>query len=93
MILREIALNKDANRPVTIHFDVSGTSATEAEIHEVRAARYLTENTIARPDAVKLTGPRKVRIVDDAGRMSYRLIPNTLVVLRLPVSKVKYTSH
>jgi len=79
-------LNKDANRPVTIQLTVPGVTATHAEIHEVRAASYLTENTIARPDAVRLTGPRMVSIVDDAGGRSYRLMPNTLVVLQIPVS-------
>ena len=86
-------LNKDANRPVTIQLDVSGVTATEAEIHDVRAARYLTENTIAQPDAVHLTGPRKEQIVDDAGRMSYRLMPNTLAVLRIPVDKDSRTDQ
>ena len=85
-------LNKDANRPVTVQLDVSGVAAAEVTTHEVRAASYLTENTITRPEAVQLAGPRTVRITDDAGRMSYRLMPNTLVLMRLPVSKVKQTN-
>jgi len=80
-------LNKDASRPVTIRLDVSGATATEATVHEVRAPSYLTENTIARPDAVKLTGPRRERLIDATGRMTYRLMPNTVVVLQISVSK------
>ena len=86
-------LNKDANRAVTVHLDVPGIVASEAEIREVGAASYLTENSIARPNAVKLTEPRKQRIADDSSRMSYRLMPNTLVSLRLPVSELKQTNR
>ena len=80
-------LNKDAGRPVTIHLDMSAISATEAEIRDVQAASHLTENTIARPDAVKLTGPRRARLIDATGRMTYRLTPNTLAVLQFPIGE------
>lgn len=80
-------LNKDNSHPVTIQLDVSGVTGSSAEVHEVRAASYLTENTIARPDAVRLTGPHRERIVNGAGQMTYRLMPNTLTVLQISVSE------
>ena len=51
------------------------------EIHEVRADSYLAENTIKSPNTVKLAGP-KVDGVEESGRMTYQLKPNTLAVLR-----------
>ena len=79
-------LNKDANNPVAIQLNLPGLAVTDANVQEVRASSYLTANTIARPDAVTLTAPRRVQIVDKAGRMAYRMMPNTLAVLRFSVN-------
>lgn len=79
-------LNKDAGQPVMIQLRTHGFSATEATVREVRAASYLTENTIARPDAVRTVEPRRVRLVDDTGHLKFRLLPNTLAVLEIAVS-------
>lgn len=79
-------LNKDANNPVAIRLNMPGVAVADADVQEVRASSYLTANTIARPDAVRLTAPRRVQIVDKAGRMAYRMMPNTLAVLRFSVS-------
>ena len=79
-------LNKDANNPVAIQLNLPGLAVTDANVQEVRASSYLTANTISRPDAVTLTAPRRVQIVDKAGRMAYRMMPNTLAVLRCSVN-------
>ena len=79
-------LNKDANNPVAIQLNLPGLAVTDANVQEVRASSYLTANTIARPDAVTLTAPRRVQSVDKAGRMAYRMMPNTLAVLRCSVN-------
>lgn len=75
-------LNKDAHRPVEVRISIEDWPLrTSVETHEVRADSYLAENTIKSPNTVTLAGP-KVDRVEDAGRMTYQLKPNTLVVLR-----------
>ena len=80
-------LNKDARQPVVIQLETRRLSITEATVHEVRAASYLAENTIAQPDTVKPSKPRRVSLVDDAGRVKFKMLPNTLCVLEIPVRK------
>ena len=75
-------LNKDAHRPVDIQIRILDWKLKPAvEAYEVGAESYLAENTIAKPELVKMSGPKTER-VQNFGRMSYRLAPNTLAVLR-----------
>jgi len=75
-------LNKDARQPVEVQISIEDWPLkTSVEIHEVRADSYLAENTIKSPNTVTLAGP-KVDRVEDSGRMTYQLKPNTLAVLR-----------
>jgi alpha-L-arabinofuranosidase len=75
-------LNKDARQPVEVQITVEDWPLkTSVEIHEVRANSYLAENTIKSPNTVTLAGP-KVDRVEDFGKMTYQLKPNTLAVLR-----------
>ncbi len=76
-------LNKDARQQVRVRLNIQGWQpGTDAEIHEVRADSYLAENTIEKPETVTLSGPRVERVEDDAGVLSYLLLPNTVAVLR-----------
>ena len=75
-------LNKDARQPVAVQISIQDWRLkTAVEIYEVRADSYLAENTIKSPNTVTLAGP-KVDRVDNSGRMTYQLKPNTLAVLR-----------
>ena len=75
-------LNKDARHPVSVRISIHDWEVKPSvEVHEVRADSYLAENTIERPNTVKLAGPNAVR-VEDSRKMTYRLAPNTLAVLR-----------
>ncbi len=58
------------------------------ELHEVRADSYLAENTIERPDTVTLAKPQTLRLAQ-TGTMTYRLKPNSLVVLRFERARVE----
>ena len=75
-------LNKDAEQPVEVQISIRDWRLkTAVEIHEVRADSYLAENTIKSPNTVTLAGP-KVDLVEESGRMTYQLKPNTLAVIR-----------
>lgn len=74
-------LNKDAHEPVTINLRLSNWPASSSvQCHEVTAPDYLTENTIANPNAVTLSAP-KTRLITPANP-TYHLRQNTLAVLR-----------
>lgn len=74
-------LNKDAHEPVQVRIRIRDTALAPAvEAYEVGAESYLTENTIAAPDAVTLQGP-KAWTEPDPRSMTYELRPNTLAVL------------
>ncbi len=75
-------LNKDARQTVEVQINIEDWPLkSSVETHEVRADSYLAENTIKSPNTVTLAGP-KVDRVEDSGRMTYQLKPNTLAVLR-----------
>lgn len=75
-------LNKDAHRPVDLGLRIRDWRvAPQVELHWVGAADYLEENSMADPNRVTLSGPRKVT-PDDAAAARFRLNPNTLMVLR-----------
>ncbi|MBT7165227.1 MAG: hypothetical protein HN904_20780 [Victivallales bacterium] len=75
-------LNKDAHQSVNVRIGVLGWQLRPTVVaYDVGAPSYLAENTIKRPDLVKLSGPKDER-VEDSGTMLYRLKPNTLVVLQ-----------
>ena len=75
-------LNKDARQPVAVQISIQDWEVEPTvAVHEVRADSYLAENTIERPNLVKLTGPKAIR-VEASGKMTYLLAPNTLAVLR-----------
>ena len=75
-------LNKDTHQPVTVRVTIEDwRHQASVEVREVGAESYLAENTIQRPDEVKLSGP-KVERAEASGQMNYLLKPNTLAVLR-----------
>ena len=75
-------LNKDAHQTVETRITIQDWRTTAAvEVHEVRADSYLAENTIERPDTVKLADPQTLPLAQ-TGTLTYRLKPNSLVVLR-----------
>ncbi|MDA1055760.1 MAG: hypothetical protein O3C40_35655 [Planctomycetota bacterium] len=79
---RPALLNKDANQAVETRIEIRDWPRKAAvEVHEVRADSYLAENTIERPDTVKLADPQTLQLAL-TGTMTYRLKPNSLVVLR-----------
>ena len=74
-------LNKDARHPVEVQISIEDWPLkTSVTIHEVRADSYLAENTIESPNTVALAGP-KVDRIEESGKMTYQLKPNTLAVL------------
>ncbi|MDA0590342.1 MAG: hypothetical protein O2820_21765 [Planctomycetota bacterium] len=74
-------LNKDARQPVEVQIGIEDWPLkTSVTIHEVRADSYLAENTIKSPNTVALADP-KVDRVEESGKMTYQLKPNTLAVL------------
>ena len=75
-------LNKDAHRPVDVSISIRDwTFKPSAELYEVSAESYLSENTIEEPGRVMLSGPTTCRAQGPDG-MEHRLEPNTLAVLR-----------
>ena len=75
-------LNKDAHEAVAVELNIgSWRLRPEVVAHVVGADSYLAENTIQEPERVKLVGPDALHVPDPAN-MTYRLPPNTLVVLR-----------
>ncbi|MDA1055695.1 MAG: hypothetical protein O3C40_35315, partial [Planctomycetota bacterium] len=80
-------LNKDANQSVETRIEIQDWPRKAAvEVHEVRADSYLAENTIERPDTVKLADPQTLQLAP-TGTVTYRLKPNSLVVLRFEGAK------
>ncbi len=80
-------LNKDANQAVETRIEIRDWPRKAAvEVHEVRADSYLAENTIERPDTVKLADPKILQLAQ-TGTVTYRLKPNSLVVLRFEGAK------
>ena len=76
-------LNKDAHEAVEVRIQIADWPAQSAiEAYEVGADSYLAENTIAEPDRVTLRGPEPLEIAN-ASDLTYRLPPNTLIVLRI----------
>ena len=76
-------LNKDAHRSVDVRMAIPGWQpGSGVDAYEVGADRYLAENTIEHPDRVTLSGP-DTATMGNSDRLSYRLKPNTLAVLRL----------
>lgn len=76
-------LNKDAHRFVDVRIRVANwMPGSRVEVHKVGAEDYLAENTMAQPERVVLSGPISASVRNPA-RIDYRLMPNTLAVLRL----------
>ena len=76
-------LNKDAHQAVQVHIQIRDWQAKpNIQVHQVTATSYLSENTIQRPDTVRLRPPENYR-TGVSGKIRLRLKPNTLTVLRI----------